>query len=79
MEESAGRPRRLSRREWLLVCCGLVAWIVIVTGGVWLVRQLTQPPPSCGAPVDAPTSQAKGATTSPRNAFHLLTGTGKCN
>ncbi len=70
--------RRLSRREWLLVCCGLLAWIAIGMGGVWLVRALTQPPSPCGAPVDAPTSQVKGATTSPRNAFQLLTGTGRC-
>ena len=78
MDDGASHTRRLTRREWALVCCGLVAWVVIGTGGVWLVRQMTQPPQSCGAPVDAPTSPAKGATTSPRNAFQLLTGTGKC-
>ena len=75
----AGRsPGRLSRREWALVSLGLVAWIAIAAGGVWLVHQMTRAPESCGAPADAPTSQAKGALTSPRNAFQLLTGTGRC-
>ena len=73
-----GRLSRLSRREWLIVACGLAAWVAIGMGGVWLVRELTHTPESCGAPVDAPTSQTKGATTSPRNAFQLLTGTGRC-
>jgi hypothetical protein len=78
MDDHAARPRRLSRREWLLVCGGLVAWVAIGEGGVWLVRELTRTPESCGAPADVPTAQVRNATASPRNAFQLLTGTGKC-
>ena len=78
MRDGATGPRRFSRREWVLVGCGLVAWVAIGTGGVWLVRELTHTPESCGAPVDAPTSQGKTAPTSPRNALQLLTGTGRC-
>lgn len=71
-------PGRLSRREWALVCLGLVAWIAIAAGGAWLVRQWMRPAASCGAPAETPTGPAKGAPTSPRNAFQLLTGTGRC-
>jgi hypothetical protein len=78
MPATPPRLARLSRKEWVFVSLGLVAWVAIGSGGVWLVRALTRTPESCGAPADVPTSPTKGAPTSPRNAFQLLTGTGKC-
>jgi hypothetical protein len=62
----------------MLVSLGLLAWVGIGVGGVWLMRQMMHTPESCGTPAEVPTSQVKGATTSPRNAFQLLTGTGRC-
>ena len=78
MNTAARSPGRLARREWALVALGLVTWILLAWGGVWLVRQLTHPPQSCASAAEAPTRQAKGASTGPRNAVQLLTGTGRC-
>lgn len=75
---TARQPGRLSRKEWALVAAGLVAWILLAWGGVWLVRQLTRPPGSCASAAEAPTRQVKGTSTGPRNAVQLLTGTGRC-
>ncbi len=71
-------PGRLSRKEWALVVAGLVAWILLAWGSVWLVRQLTHRPESCASAAEAPTRQVKGTSTGPRNAVQLLTGTGRC-
>jgi hypothetical protein len=57
---------------------GLVTWILLAGGGVWLVRQLTRKPDSCAGATEAPTRQVKGTPTGPRNAVQLLTGTGRC-
>lgn len=76
---TTARPAaRLSRKEWALVAAGLLAWILLAWGGVWLVRQLTRQPESCASAADAPTRQAKGSPTGPRNAVQLLTGAGRC-
>jgi len=76
----AATPRRLSRREWALVGCGVVAWIAIGAGGVWFVHLFTRPPGGCASATagDAPTHQAKAAAPSPGNAFQALTGQGRC-
>jgi hypothetical protein len=76
---AARSPGRLSRKEWALVGAGLLAWILLACGGVWLARQLTRPPERCAGVAEAPTRQVSGATsTGPRNAVQLLTGTGRC-
>ena len=78
---AARPPARLSRKEWTLVAAGLLTWVLIAWGGVWLVRQLTHKPESCASAAsaaDAPTRQVKDAATGPRNAVQLLTGTGRC-
>jgi hypothetical protein len=62
----------------MLVAAGLVAWVLLAWGGVWLVRQLTRKPESCVSAADASTRQVKGSPTGPRNAVQLLTGTGRC-
>jgi hypothetical protein len=76
--EPTGRPGSLSRREWALVAVGVLAWVLLAWGSLWLVRQLSRPPEGCVAAADAPTRQVKGAPTNPRNAVQLLAGTGRC-
>ena len=79
MNTAARSPGRLSRKEWALVAAGLLAWILLACGGMWLVRQLTRPPERCASVAEAPTRQVKGTTpTGPRNPVQLLTGTGRC-
>lgn len=78
MGEPATRSGALSRREWALVAAGLITWILLAWGGVWLVRQLTRSPENCVGATEAPTRQVKGTATGPRNAVQLLTGTGRC-
>lgn len=74
----ATRSGALSRREWVLVATGLLAWILLAWGGVWLVHQLTRSPENCAGTSEAPTRQVKGTPTGPRNAVQLLTRTGRC-
>ena len=70
---------RLSRKEWSLVALGLGVWLALGAGGVWFVHQMTRPGESCdGHQIEARTAQVKGTPTGPRNALHLLTGTGRC-
>ena len=78
MDAPATEPRRLSRKEWALVALGLAAWLAIVAGGVWFVRQMTRPQQACGGPAEARTRQVQGAAAAPRNALQVLTGTGRC-
>lgn len=74
----ATEPRRLSRKEWALVALGLAAWLAIVAGGLWFVRQVTRPQQACAGPADAPTRQVQGAATAPLDAFQVITGQGRC-
>ncbi len=67
----------LSRKEWALVALGLGAWVALAAGGTWFVHQLTRPGTDCAGAPEAQTHQAKVAT-SPRNAFQLVTGQGRC-
>jgi hypothetical protein len=76
--ESGARRRPLSRREWILLSIGLLAWLALGAGGVWFVHQVTRAPGSCGAPVDAPTHRAEGTPATPRDAFQAITGQGRC-
>ena len=76
--ERAARSGALSRREWALVVAGLLTWILLAWGGVWLVRQLTRSPENCVGASEAPTRQVKDTPGGPRNAVQLLTGTGRC-
>ena len=78
MNATARSPARLSRKEWTLVVAGLLTWVLLISGGVWLVHQLTRKAENCSGAVEAPTRQVKGAPTGPRNAVQLLTGTGRC-
>ncbi len=68
----------LTRREWTLVAAGVLAWILLAWGGVWLFHQLTRKPDSCASAAEASTHQVKPASGGPRNAVQLLTGTGRC-
>jgi hypothetical protein len=73
------RPRAtLTRREWLLVAAGGLAWILLLWGGVWLFHQLTRRPEGCASAAEASTHQVKAASGGPRNAVQLLTGQGRC-
>ena len=72
------RPRRLSRKEWLLVALGVGTWVAIAAAGVWFVHQMARPKSACGTPLEARTSAPPAATPNPRNALQLLTGTGRC-
>lgn len=72
------RLSRLSRREWSLVAIGLAAWIALGVAGVWFVHQLTRGQASCGTPLEARSALPQGTSASPRNAFQLLTGQGRC-
>ncbi len=74
----SARLARPGAREWWLVALGLVAWIAIGLGGVWLYRQMTRPPASCGTPLEARSASSKTTSAGPRNALQLLTGTGRC-
>ncbi len=78
MNATARPSRGLSRKEWTLVAAGLLAWVLLIWSGVWLVHQLTRKPENCTGAVEAPTRQVKGGPTGPRNAVQLLTGTGRC-
>jgi hypothetical protein len=78
MTTSPPRVSRLARRDWALIALGSAAWIAIGSGGAWLVRQGTRPQPPCASAAEAPTRQARGAATSPRNAFEAITGQGRC-
>jgi len=71
-------PRRLTRQEWTLIALGLVVWIALALGGVWLVHQFTRSKASCGGRIEARTAQPKGQAAGPRNSLQLLTGTGRC-
>jgi hypothetical protein len=68
----------LTPREWTLVAAGLLAWMLLAWGGVWLFHQLTHKPDACASAVEASTHQAKPASGGPRNAVQLLTGAGRC-
>ncbi len=78
MDHRTARSGSLSHREWTLVAAGLLAWVLLIWGGVWLVHQLTRKPENCTGAIEAPTRQVQGAPTGPRNAVQLLTGTGRC-
>ena len=78
VNNAARSPGRLARREWALVALGLVTWILLAWGSVWLVRQLTRRPENCTSATEVPTRQVKDTSNGPRNAVQLLTGTGRC-
>ena len=68
----------LTRREWALVAAGVIAWILLAWGGVWLFHQLTHKPENCASATEAATHQVKSTSGGPRNAVQLLTGQGRC-
>ena len=79
MNATPSRRRPLSRKETALVALGLGAWVAIGLGGAWLYHQFTRPPADCGTAIEAKSAPTHATPGGPRNAFQLLTGTGRCS
>ena len=61
--EAAPVPRRrITRRDALLVAAGLLVWVAIAFGAVWLTHAIAKRGhPGCGTPCDVPDKSAAGA------------------
>jgi hypothetical protein len=79
MSHPGTRTWRPRARDWSLLALGVAAWVAIGLGGTWLYREITRPPASCGTPLEARGESPAKPAAGPRNALHLLTGTGRCS
>lgn len=62
LEAAPARHRRITRRDALLVAAGLLAWVAMAFGAVWLTHAIAKRShPGCGTPCDAPDKSAAGA------------------